>query len=178
MNVAVPPASVVLPDTVPTSSPPSSSITVTVTSAANDVGYAVVSPVPLTVCDSVTVSLTVSVSSLAVAVTVCAMFHVVAVNNSVSGATPTASVSPVTLTATVTGPPGSAVNRTGYAFALSAWFASSYSVSVVWVPPVFGSVSTPNPAVSSSTVVTCVLVCVASAVYASSGAPAGSRWIA
>ena len=110
------------------------------------------------------------------------MSHVIAVNVSsrscfvVSVSTSTAASS--LATRTVTGPPGSAVRRTGYVFVWSAWFASSFSVSVVWVPSVFGSVSTHSPAVSSSTVVTIVSMCVASAVYASSGAPAGSRSIA
>ena len=103
------------------------------------------SPVPCTVCDSVTVSLTVSMSFLAVAVTVCAVLHVVPVNISVSGATPTASVSPVTLAATVTDPLGCAFRRTEYVFSWSACCGRSFSVSVVCAPVAFGSVSTTRP---------------------------------
>ena len=131
VNVAVPPASVVLPDAVPRSSPPSSSVTCTVTStAASVVGYAAVSPVPLTRCASVTVSLSVSASFRAAAVTVCAVFHVVAVNVSAVGAASTASVA-LLVTRTVTAPLGGAFRRTVYGFVRSAWPGSSRRDSAV-----------------------------------------------
>ena len=117
VNVAVPPPSVVLPDAMPRSNPPSSSRTVTVTlTAASEVGYDVASPLPCTACDSVTVSLSTSASSAAVAVTVCAVFQVVPVNVrsrccGVASVSTSTAASPL-VTRTVTGPSGCAFNRT------------------------------------------------------------------
>ena len=114
MNVAVPPAAVVLPDGGPRSSPPSSSVACTVAStAASVVGYNRVSPLPLTRCASVTVSLVVFASFRAVAVTVCAVCHVVAVNVNAAGAASTAAVA-LLVTPAVTAPLGGAFKLTVY----------------------------------------------------------------
>ena len=95
----------------------SSSVTVTVTfTAASVVGYAVASPLPCTVCATVTVAPVASSSAAAVAVTVCAVSQVAAVNVRsrccrVASASTSTAASPLA-TRTVTGPPGSAPNRT------------------------------------------------------------------
>ena len=127
----------------------------------------------LTPSVSVSVSFATLASFPASTVTVCAVFQPLVPNvrlNVALPATPlavTALASLALSTLTVTVPPGCVANTT---VNVAPVVACSVTLTDVG--------STVTPAVSSSRVVTCVPVCVASPVYASPATPSGSRWTA